>query len=99
MAKERNAKILTSLWVNTQKNPTLARCRLVRHFASGAVPVLWPESKGHPRAMDIEKRLDECEYWMTRLWKKLRTLQHDWGESLSAEAVRDELRREVQFPV
>ena len=37
IAKEKNAKILTSRWVNTQKNPTLARCRLVvRDFASGA---------------------------------------------------------------
>ena len=37
MSKEKNAKIWTSRWVNTQKNPTLARCRLVvRDFASGA---------------------------------------------------------------
>ena len=37
LAKEKGAKILTSRWVNTQKKPTLARCRLVvRDFASGA---------------------------------------------------------------
>ena len=37
ISKEKNAKILTSRWVNTQKTPTLARCRLVvRDFASGA---------------------------------------------------------------
>ena len=37
LAKEKGAKILTSRWVNTQKTPTLARCRLVvRDFASGA---------------------------------------------------------------
>ena len=36
LAKEKGAKILTSRWVNTQKTPTLARCRLVvRDFASG----------------------------------------------------------------
>ena len=35
---EKEAKILTSRWMNTQKTPTLARCRLVvRDFASGAV--------------------------------------------------------------
>ena len=33
ISEEKTAKILTSRWVNTQKNPTLARCRLVvRHF-------------------------------------------------------------------
>ena len=37
LAKEKGTKILTSRWVNTQKTPTLARCRLVvRDFASGA---------------------------------------------------------------
>eukprot|EP00434_Breviolum_minutum_P044116 symbB.v1.2.039362.t1/scaffold6515.1/size17451/1 len=37
LAKEKGVKILTSRWVNTQKTPTLARCRLVvRDFASGA---------------------------------------------------------------
>ena len=37
ISKEKNAKILTSRWVNTQKTSTLARCRLVvRDFASGA---------------------------------------------------------------
>ena len=37
ISKEKNATILTSRWVNTQKTPTLARCRLVvRDFASGA---------------------------------------------------------------
>ena len=37
ISKEKNAKILTSRWVNTQKTPTLARCRLVvRDFPSGA---------------------------------------------------------------
>ena len=37
VAKEKGVKILTSRWVNTQKTPTLARCRLVvRDFASGA---------------------------------------------------------------
>ncbi len=37
LAKEKGAKILTSRWVNFQKTPTLARCRLVvRDFASGA---------------------------------------------------------------
>ena len=37
LASERGVKILTSRWVNTQKTPTLARCRLVvRDFASGA---------------------------------------------------------------
>ncbi len=37
LAKGKGAKILTSCWVNTQKTPTLARCRLVvRDFASGA---------------------------------------------------------------
>ena len=36
MAKEKGAKILMSRWVNTQKTPTLPRCRLVvRDFASG----------------------------------------------------------------
>ena len=36
LAKEKGVKILTSRWVNTQKTPTLARCRLVvRDFASG----------------------------------------------------------------
>ena len=44
------------------------------------------------KTQDIERRLDECEHWMLRLWKKLRHLEHDWGNSLSAEAVRDELR-------
>ena len=35
LAKEKGVKILTSRWVNTQKTPTLARCRLVvRDFAS-----------------------------------------------------------------
>ena len=37
LAKDKGVKILTSRWVNTQKTPTLARCRLVvRDFASGA---------------------------------------------------------------
>ena len=37
LAKEKGVKILTSRWVNAQKTPTLARCRLVvRDFASGA---------------------------------------------------------------
>ena len=37
LAKEKGVKILTSRWVNTQKTPTLARCRLVAiDFASGA---------------------------------------------------------------
>ena len=37
ISKEKDAKILTSRWVNTQKNPTLARCRLVvRDFGCGA---------------------------------------------------------------
>ena len=37
LAKEKGAKILTSRWVNTQKTPTLARCRsVVGDFASGA---------------------------------------------------------------
>ena len=37
LAKEKGVKILTSRWVNTQKTPTLAGCRLVvRDFASGA---------------------------------------------------------------
>ena len=37
LASERGVKILTSRWVNTQKTPILARCRLVvRDFASGA---------------------------------------------------------------
>ena len=37
LAKEKGVKILTSRWVNTQKTPSLARCRLVaRDFASGA---------------------------------------------------------------
>ena len=37
LAKEKGVKILTSRLVNTQKTPTLARCRLVvRDFASGA---------------------------------------------------------------
>ena len=37
LAKEKGVKILTSRWVNIQKTPTLARCRLVvRDFASGA---------------------------------------------------------------
>ena len=37
LAKKEGAKILTWRWVNSQKMPTLARCRLVvRDFASGA---------------------------------------------------------------
>jgi len=37
LAAEKKVKILTSRWVNTQKTPDLARCRLVvRDFASGA---------------------------------------------------------------
>ena len=65
ISKEKNAKILTSRWVNTQKTPTLARCRLVvRDFASGA------ESAFRSRIYAPMSSLDSlrCVLALSALW-------------------------------
>ena len=53
-------------------------------------------SDGPPPALkDIGEGLDECGYWVARVWRKVKSLQRDWGESLSAEAVRDAAKSEI----
>ena len=46
--------------------------------------------------LDLEERMGELEYWVSKLWRRLKTLERDWGESLAAEAVQTELRSEVR---
>ena len=43
--------------------------------------------------LDLEKRLDEVEYWCVRLWKKVRNMQHEWNNETSAEYVLGELKK------
>ena len=40
---------------------------------------------------DVERRLDECEYWLLRLWKLFRGFRHEFDESVSSEYVLKKL--------
>ena len=65
LAKEKNAKILTSRWVNTQKTPTLARCRLVvRDFASRAESAFRSGIYAPPSSLDSSR----CVLALASLW-------------------------------